>query len=64
MGFIKVKNKRAKEDAVINTDLICMITKMKSSYAVFLTSGIAGAAYIECDEENANQIFQEIGVSS
>lgn len=29
MAFIKVKDKKGKEDAIINTDMICRIAKQK-----------------------------------
>lgn len=63
MPFIKIKNKKAKEDTIINTDMICRISKNKSGYIVYFSSGNTGAAYYEYDEENAKKIFDVIGVS-
>lgn len=63
MAFIKVRDKKGKEDAIINTNMICRIAKTKSGYTVFLSSGNTGAAYYDYDEENAKIIFDAIGVS-
>mgnify|MGYP000033378210 CR=1 FL=1 len=63
MPFIKIKNKKAKEDTIINTDMICRISKNKNGYIVYFSSGNTGAAYYEYDEENAKKIFDVIGVS-
>ncbi len=63
MAFIKVKNKKSKDDSIINTDLICRIAKSKEGYIVFFSSGNVGASYYEYDEENAKKIFEVIGVS-
>ena len=63
MAFIKVKNKKSKEDTIINTDLICRIAKTKDGYIVFFSSGNVGSAYYEYDEENAQKIFDAIGAS-
>lgn len=63
MAFIKVKDKRSKEDAIINTDMICRIAKTKNGYIVFFSSGNTGAAYYEYEEEDAKKIFEVIGVS-
>lgn len=63
MPFVKVKSKKDKEDAIINTDMICRIAKNKDTYTVFLSSGNVGAAYYEYDEENAQKIFDAIGIS-
>lgn len=63
MAFIKVKNKKSKDFAIINTDLICRIAKAKEGYIVFFSSGNVGAAYYEYDEENAKKIFDVIGIS-
>lgn len=63
MAFIKIKNKKAKEDTIINTDMICRISKNKTGYIVYFSSGNTGAAYYEYDEENAKKIFDVIGVS-
>lgn len=63
MAFIKIKNKKAKEDTIINTDMICRISKNKTGYIVYFSSGNIGAAYYEYDEENAKKIFDVIGVS-
>lgn len=63
MAFIKVKDKRSKEDAIINTDMICRIAKTKNGYIVFFSSGNTGAAYYEYEEEDAKKIFEAIGVS-
>ena len=32
MAFIKVKDKKSKEDTIINTDMICRISKTKNGY--------------------------------
>lgn len=50
MAFIKIKNKKAKEDTIINTDMICRISKNKTGYIVYFSSGNTGAAYYEYDE--------------
>ena len=63
MAFIKVRDKKGKETAIINTDMICRIAKTKNGYIVFFSSGNTGAAYYEYDEENAKIIFDAIGVS-
>ena len=63
MPFIKIKNKKAKEDTIINTDMICRTSKNKNGYIVYFSSGNTGAAYYEYDEENAKKIFDVIGVS-
>ena len=63
MAFIKIKNKKAKEESIINTDMICRISKTKDGYIVFFSSGNVGAAYYEYDEENAKKIFDVISVS-
>ena len=63
MAFIKVKNKKSKEDSIINIDMICRISKNKSGYTVYFSSGNTGAAYYEYDEENAKIIFEAIGIS-
>lgn len=63
MAFIKVKNKKAKEEAIINTDMICRISRNKNGYTVYFSSGNTGAAYYEYDEENAKKIFDAIGIS-
>lgn len=63
MAFIKVRDKKGKEDAIINTDMICRIAKTKNGYIVFLSSGNVGSAYYEFDEENAKVIFDSIGMS-
>lgn len=63
MAFIKVKDKKGKEDAIINTDMICRIAKTKSGYIVFFSSGNTGAAYYEYDEAEAKKIFDAIGVA-
>lgn len=63
MAFIKVKNKKDKEDSIINTDMICRISRNKNGYTVFFSSGNVGAAYYEYDAENAEKIFDIIGVS-
>lgn len=62
MTFVKVKDKKSKEEAIINTDMICRIAKSKYGYIVFLSSGNVGSAYYEYDEENAKKIFEAIGV--
>ena len=66
MAFIKVKDKKAKEDTIINTNMICRISRNKNGYTVFFSSGNVGAAYYEYDEDNednAKKIFDAIGVS-
>lgn len=63
MAFIKVKNKKGKEETIINTDMICRIAKTKDGYIVFFSSGNVGAAYYEYDEDEAQKIFDAIGVS-
>lgn len=63
MAFIKVRDKKSKEDAIINTDMICRIAKSKNGYTVFFSSGNTGAAYYEYDEENVKIIFDAIGVA-
>ena len=63
MAFVKVKNINGKEDTIINTDMICKITKSKNGYTVFFSSGNVGASYCEYDQEDANKIFDAIGVS-
>lgn len=63
MAFIKVKDKKSREDSVINTDLICRIAKTKTGYIVFFSSGNTGAAYYEYDMEEAQKIFDAIGIS-
>ena len=63
MGFIKIKEKRAKEDTIINTDMISRIIKLKNGCGVFFSSGSPMTAYFEYDGENAKKIFEEIGVS-
>ena len=63
MRFIKVKNVKAKEDTIINTDLICRISKEKGRYTVFFSSGNVGSSYYEYDQENIQKIFDEIGIS-
>lgn len=62
MAFIKVRNKKSKDDTIINTDLICRISKSKDGYIVFFSSGNVGAAYYEYDDKNAKIIFDAIGV--
>lgn len=63
MAFIKVKDKKTKEDTIINTNMICRISRNKNGYTVFFSSGNVGAAYYEYDEDNAKKIFDAIGVS-
>ena len=63
MAFFKVRDKKGKEDAIINTDMICRIAKTKNGYIVFLSSGNVGSAYYEFDEENAKVIFDSIDMS-
>lgn len=63
MAFIKVKDKKSKEDTIINTNMICRISRSKNGYIVFFSSGNVGAAYYEYDEDNAKKIFNAIGVS-
>ena len=61
MAFIKVKDKKGKEDTIINTDMICRIAKTKTGYIVFFSSGNTGAAYYEYDTDEAQKIFAAIG---
>lgn len=63
MAFIKVKDKKSKEEAIINTDMICRIAKTKNGYIVFFSSGNVGAAYYEYDEVNIKKIFDAIGIA-
>lgn len=63
MAFIKIRDKKSKEDAIINTNMICRIAKTKSGYIVFFSSGNVGAAYYEYDEENAKIIFDAIDIA-
>ena len=63
MAFIKVRDKKSKEDAIINTDMICRIVKTKNGYIVFISSGNTGAAYYEYNEIEAKKIFDTIGVA-
>ena len=63
MAFIKVRDIKSKEAAIINTDMICRIAKVNKGYIVFFSSGNVGSAYYEYDEENAKKIFDAIGVS-
>lgn len=63
MAFIKVKDKKSKEEAIINTDMICRIAKSKNGYIVFFSSGNVGAAYYEYDEVNIKKIFDAIGIA-
>lgn len=60
--FIEVRDKKGKEEAIINTDMICRISKAKNGYTVFFSSGNVGAAYYEYDEVEARKIFDAIGV--
>lgn len=62
MAFIKVRDKKGKEETIINSDLICRIAKTKTGYIVFFSSGNTGATYYEYDKEEAQKIFEEIGV--
>jgi len=61
MAFIKVKDKKSKEETIINTDMICRIAKTKNGFMVFFSSGNTGAAYYEYDPEEADKIFEAIG---
>lgn len=63
MAFVKVRDKKSKDEAIINTDMICRMAKTKNGYIVFLSSGNTGAAYYEYEEEEAKKIFAVIGVS-
>lgn len=63
MAFIKIRNKKSKEESIINTDMICRIAKTKSGCMVFFSSGNVGAAYYEYDQEEMKKIFEAIGVS-
>lgn len=63
VAFIKVRDKKGKEAAIINTDMICRISKAKNGYTVFFSSGNVGAAYYEYDEAEARKICDAIGVN-
>lgn len=63
MAFLKVKDRKSKEESIINTDMICRIAKAKNGYGVFFSSGNVGAAYYEYDEDEAQKIFSAIGIS-
>lgn len=63
MAFIRVKDRKHKAEAIINTDMICRIAKAKGGYIVYFSSGNVGAAYYEYDEEEAQKIFAVIGIS-
>ena len=63
MAFVKVKDKKSKDEAIINTDMICRIKKIKNGYIVFFSSGNLGAAYYEYDEDEAKKIFAAIGIA-
>ena len=63
LRFIKVKDKRGKEDTIINTDMICRIAKTKTGYIVFFSSGNTGAAYYEYVADEAQKIFTAIGTT-
>ena len=63
VAFIKVRDKKSKEESIINTNLICKISKTKNGYIVFFSSGSVGAAYYEYDTEEATKIFEAIGLS-
>jgi len=63
MAFIKVKDKKNKEESIINTDMICRVAKTKTGYIVFFSSGNVGASYYEYTCEEAQKIFNIIGIS-
>lgn len=63
MGFIRVRDKKSKEDSIINTNMIVRISKVKNGYVVFYSSGNVGAAYYEYDDDNAQKIFDEIRIT-
>ena len=63
MAFIKVKDIKAKSESIINTDMICKISKTKTGYIVFFSSGNVGAAYYEYEKSEAEKIFKVIGVT-
>ncbi len=63
MAFIKVRDKKSKGAAIINTDMINRIVKSKNGYTVFFTSGNIGTAIFEYDEDEAKKIFDCIGVA-
>ena len=63
MAFIKVRDIKSKEAAIINPYLYCCFVIVKKRYIVFFSSGNVGSAYYEYDEENAKKIFDAIGVS-
>ena len=62
MAFIKVKDRKSKEESIINTDMICRVAKTKNGIIVFFSSGNVGAAYYEYDMDEAEKIFSAIGV--
>lgn len=62
MAFVKVKDKKYKTEAIINTDMICRISKNKNDYIVYLSSGNVGASYYEFTREEVEKIFKVIGV--
>lgn len=63
MAFIEVKDKKGKEDTIINTDMICRIAKTKSGYIVFFSTRNTGAAYYEYDKAEEKKIFDATGVA-
>ena len=63
LAFIKVKSISGKEDTIINTDMICKITKSRNGCTVIFSSGNVGGSYCEYDPEDANKIFDAIGIS-
>lgn len=63
MAFIKVRNRKSKEETIINTDMICRIARTKDGYIVYFSSGNTGAAYYEYEKDEVQKIFDAIGVS-
>ena len=63
MAFVKVKSITGKEDTIINTDMICRITKSGNGCKVIFSSGNVGGSYCEYDQVDANKIFDAIGIS-
>lgn len=70
MAFIKVKDIKSKEEAIINTDTICRIEKNPylDAYSVFFSYGEFNNIYLtkytcfDYEIEEAEKIFSAIGV--
>ena len=58
MAFIKIKDKKNVE-AIINTDMICMISKERNEYIMLLSSGFSDCYY----HSEIKKIFDAIGES-